>query len=430
MKLKFKNNKGFTLIEMVVVVALIPLLFVGISEVFIFTSNNYHYANNVRKVTQEVRGALEAIARETRSAKSLTVYTKSDPVEADRNKITLRTKDDVDMSIWCNNCTDVSTSGAIKVKVGGDPEHNLTSDLAEVTKFEISDEKATGNITPFAKITVTVRSKEADNRGNKPSVTLGTMFAKRDYFSNLELNIDSFTISESPARSFVPVTFSATATSSGFLAIDSYEWEFYLDQNDAATCATVLPIPNTISTVTQTATCTYANPGTTYIARVVVKIGGMSAEKKLSVPVVVGIPVVSIGSQVWMATNINTGTRVDGSSAQTIDQKYCYGNVEANCTANGGLYLWNTAMSGNTAERAQGICPTGFHIPIDAEWYILENNLKDTEQPCSDTRNGHECSSAGTKLKNGGSSGLNMLLGGYRYPGGTYFTLANLGGYY
>ncbi len=39
------------------------------------------------------------------------------------------------------------------------------------------------------------------------------------------------------------------------------------------------------------------------------------------------------------------------------------------------LYQWKAAMNGSTVERAQGVCPNGFHIPSDCEWMFLEKNL-------------------------------------------------------
>jgi len=77
------------------------------------------------------------------------------------------------------------------------------------------------------------------------------------------------------------------------------------------------------------------------------------------------------------------------------------------------LYQWSAAMNGSTTEGAQGKCPTGWHIPTDNEQYILENYLKDDGQGCDNIRSDSwACSSAGTKLKTGGSSNFNALLAG------------------
>ncbi len=65
------------------------------------------------------------------------------------------------------------------------------------------------------------------------------------------------------------------------------------------------------------------------------------------------------------------------------------------------LYQWSAAMNGSTTEGAQGICPTGFHIPTDAEWHALESSL--TTGTCNNSRNGiFDCAPAGSSL--GGNS--------------------------
>jgi uncharacterized protein (TIGR02145 family) len=129
-----------------------------------------------------------------------------------------------------------------------------------------------------------------------------------------------------------------------------------------------------------------------------------------------------IGTQCWMAQNMRVGTRVNAATNQTNNgtiEKWCYSDSDANCTTNhsnepdGGLYQWNEAMQYSTTPGAQGICPTGFHIPTDAEQYTLENHLKNAGQTCNASRNGgYDCSPAGTKLKTGGTSGFDAGLAG------------------
>lgn len=88
---------------------------------------------------------------------------------------------------------------------------------------------------------------------------------------------------------------------------------------------------------------------------------------------------VTIGSQVWLKENLNVGTMITSDGTHTgqqqtdnsIIEKYCYNNDEANCTTYGGLYEWNEAMQYSTTEGVQGICPTGWHIPSRDEWGVL-----------------------------------------------------------
>ena len=88
-----------------------------------------------------------------------------------------------------------------------------------------------------------------------------------------------------------------------------------------------------------------------------------------------------IGSQCWMKQNMRVGTRISTSTSQTnngIIEYYCIDNLDSNCTDNhpnypdGGLYRWNEAMQYSTTEGAQGICPSGWHIPSHDEWTTLE----------------------------------------------------------
>ena len=103
-------------------------------------------------------------------------------------------------------------------------------------------------------------------------------------------------------------------------------------------------------------------------------------------------PIVTIGTQTWMAANLDFGTQVAGSSNQgdasvTGAQKYCYGDLASGCTRSGGLYQWHSAMalpascdnatlgSGACIASAphRGLCPVGWHLPDHAEWVTLSN---------------------------------------------------------
>ncbi len=94
---------------------------------------------------------------------------------------------------------------------------------------------------------------------------------------------------------------------------------------------------------------------------------------------------VQIGEQCWMAENLNIGTLINGSSNQTdneIIEKYCYDDSEANCDIYGGLFQWDEMMEYTTTEGLQGICMEGWHLPTDAEWCTLEQEV-DTTISCS-----------------------------------------------
>lgn len=95
---------------------------------------------------------------------------------------------------------------------------------------------------------------------------------------------------------------------------------------------------------------------------------------------------VRIGTQVWMAENLNTGMMVNSSGDEfptqdnDIIEKLCYDNKLLNCDVYGGLYLWEEMMDYSTADAGgiritQGICPEGWHVPTQQEWIILRDDL-------------------------------------------------------
>lgn len=90
---------------------------------------------------------------------------------------------------------------------------------------------------------------------------------------------------------------------------------------------------------------------------------------------------VQIGNQCWLRENLNIGNMIPSGQEQTnngVIEKYCYDNNPDNCEAHGGLYQWDEIMQYTKGEKAQGICPPGFHIPSDDEFKILEGTV-DTE---------------------------------------------------
>jgi uncharacterized protein (TIGR02145 family) len=136
---------------------------------------------------------------------------------------------------------------------------------------------------------------------------------------------------------------------------------------------------------------------------------------------------VKIGTQCWMSQSLNMGTIIAGT-AQTnnsILEKHCYSNTASNCQTYGALYQWYEMMQYSSTPGAQGICPTGWHIPTDAEQSTLETYLTDSPNTCDPTRySGWQCSAAGNKLIASGSSGFNMDMAGYSLNGG-YADLGN-----
>ena len=136
---------------------------------------------------------------------------------------------------------------------------------------------------------------------------------------------------------------------------------------------------------------------------------------------------VKIGTQTWMAQNLN----------YQVDSSWCYGGVASNCSTYGRLYRWSSAMAlsshydstswGGTLPH-QGICPSGWHVPSDAEWQTLEVSVGMSAATAATTD--WRGTTEGTKLKansslwstNTGTDayGFSVLPAGYRLNIGTF----------
>ncbi|MBP6976765.1 MAG: hypothetical protein KBB71_00435 [Lentimicrobiaceae bacterium] len=143
---------------------------------------------------------------------------------------------------------------------------------------------------------------------------------------------------------------------------------------------------------------------------------------------------VQIFSQCWFKENLNYGTMVLSNLDMTDNgyvERYCYGNVPANCDTYGGLYQWDEAMQYILQEGARGICPNNWHIPTHSDWMIL-SGATDSQYGIGEMIweiSGPNGFDAGLNLKatsgwNGEGNGLDLygfsgLAGGafYGYPG-------------
>ncbi len=145
---------------------------------------------------------------------------------------------------------------------------------------------------------------------------------------------------------------------------------------------------------------------------------------------------VLIGDQCWMAENMNIGIRIDGTIGQSDNatiEKYCYNDEEDSCVVYSGLYQWNEMMQYTITQGAKGICTIGWHLPTDAEWCTLENEVDAGTVSCTAT--GYRGIDAGLNLKS--TSGWNeegngtdlygftALPGGYRNTDGNFYDIIN-----
>jgi len=151
---------------------------------------------------------------------------------------------------------------------------------------------------------------------------------------------------------------------------------------------------------------------------------------------------IQIFNQCWLKENLNVGTMINGNQEMTnnsVIEKYCYQNIQANCLSYGGLYQWNEMMQYTTQQGLQGICPPGWHIPTDEEWKVLEGAV-DSQYGIGDQTwdiEGPRGYDAGTNLKsisgwnnNGNGTdlfGFSALPGGERNTVGNFLQIGNYG---
>ncbi len=150
-------------------------------------------------------------------------------------------------------------------------------------------------------------------------------------------------------------------------------------------------------------------------------------------------PTVRIGTQCWFAKNLNVGTMIssitsaDDQTSNGVLEKYCYNNDPANCITYGGLYQWAEAVqyqngASNTTSpnpaftgKIRGICPTGWHLPSDADWSSLETTLGGLTIAggVMKSKTSGLWASPNTGATN--SSGFYALPGGIRYVFGQFY---------
>lgn len=111
---------------------------------------------------------------------------------------------------------------------------------------------------------------------------------------------------------------------------------------------------------------------------------------------------VTIDSMTWFAQNLNYD--VDGS--------HCYNNDPANCHKYGRLYKWEVALQA---------CPDGWHLSTEYEWQKIEIALGMDFKEIA--YRGNRGKDEGGKMKAGGSSGMEILYGGWRRKNGEYRAL-------
>ena len=138
---------------------------------------------------------------------------------------------------------------------------------------------------------------------------------------------------------------------------------------------------------------------------------------------------VFIGTQQWMAENLKVSKYSDGTTIPNITDNTqwqdnttgafaYYNNDAANNVKYGKLYNWYAVSK--TTNGNKNVCPTGWHVPTDAEWAVLTDYLG------GQTIAGGKMKEVGTTSWNSPNAGAtNMSLftglpGGYRDNDGSY----------
>ena len=150
---------------------------------------------------------------------------------------------------------------------------------------------------------------------------------------------------------------------------------------------------------------------------------------------------VLIGNQCWMKENLRTthyanGTSIELGSSPSTTTAYRYSpdNNSSNVSTYGYLYNWKAVMGSSSSSSAnpsgvQGICPTGWHVPSDAEWTQLTDYVKSQTQYRCNNSSGNIAkalasttvwSSSTTTCAVGNNPGTNNATGFSAVPAGYY----------
>ncbi len=159
---------------------------------------------------------------------------------------------------------------------------------------------------------------------------------------------------------------------------------------------------------------------------------------------------VQIGNQCWMKENLrttkyadNTAIALGNETSTTTAYRYYPMNNSSNVATYGYLYNWpavmrNSTSSANNPSGVQGICPTGWHVPSDAEWTQLTDYISSQSPYCCSSNTSYNAkalasttgwySSAntcavGNTPSGNNATGFGALPAGYYYGG--YLNLGN-----
>jgi uncharacterized protein (TIGR02145 family) len=145
---------------------------------------------------------------------------------------------------------------------------------------------------------------------------------------------------------------------------------------------------------------------------------------------------VQIGTQCWTQSNLKVSKYRNGDNIPTGLSNSAWQNSTSGAYAIYNNDPQNNALYGKlynyyAATDSRGLCPTGWHVPTDGEWTILENHLGGSDVA------GGALKSTATQPTSGGwlspntgatnSSGFTAPPGGLRYDDGGFHLMTNAG---
>jgi uncharacterized protein (TIGR02145 family) len=141
-------------------------------------------------------------------------------------------------------------------------------------------------------------------------------------------------------------------------------------------------------------------------------------------------PVLEIGAQLWMAENLKSTTYINGDligttspatlrlyNESTPKYQWSYDGNESNVSAYGRLYTWYAATD------SRSICPTGWHIPADADWKTLTDYLGGTTAATLKIMSTKLWATSNNHPTN--ESGFTALPGGDRHGSGVFHSIGD-----
>lgn len=166
------------------------------------------------------------------------------------------------------------------------------------------------------------------------------------------------------------------------------------------TTASITTTPAETTTYTVIGTNQYGCTGTASVTVTVIPQGGQPCPGMATITDYDNniYNTVQIGNQCWMKENLRTTSYSDGTpigqgtdtSRTTAYWYYPSGNSD-NMSTLGLLYNWAAVMRGSASSSenpsgVQGVCPTGWHVPSDAEWTELTDYVSSqSEYACNGT---------------------------------------------